>query len=60
MRGDERKGERAGFSYDQGTGQAEQWGKVGRKQQGHGSSWPWGTRMLAISCRESSSKMGEG
>lgn len=41
-------------------GQVEQWEKAGRKQQGHGNSWPWGARMLTTGCRESSSRMGEG
>lgn len=45
---------------DQEMGWVEQWGKARRKQQGCGDSWPWGSRTLAIGCRESSSRMGEG
>jgi len=41
-------------------GQAEKWGKAGRKQQGHGNSWRCGAGTLAIGCGESSSRMGEG
>lgn len=44
MGGKQQKGDRAGLRYDQRTGQVEQWGKAGRKQQGCGNSWPCSAR----------------